>query len=71
MSLHDISFMFIFHLFINLMLKNGFAPSHSAAEQTHNDIGDVHFNSLLGWTSKPDLAQNSRASGKKRSRSDD
>ena len=46
------------------------ATSPDKSERAHNDNGEVHFNSLLGWTSKPDLAQNSRASGKKRSRSD-
>lgn len=46
------------------------ANAPNKLERAHNDNGLAHFNSLLGWTNKRDLAQNDRASGRKRSRRD-
>lgn len=46
------------------------AKTPNKEERAHNDNGHVQLNSLLGWTSKRDLTQNHRASGRKRSRGD-
>eukprot|EP00986_Skeletonema_menzelii_P017400 scaffold19268_cov148-Skeletonema_menzelii.AAC.7 len=46
------------------------ATAPNNLERAHNDNGYVHFNSLLGWSSKRDLAHNDKASGRKRSRRD-